>query len=91
MKIAKKNEYAASKSELNYKYKIKEDVEFKQMVNYLVSMEDSEKYFVTSESSVNVKMVGSLSLGVSYKVDYTNQTQKEKTDKKFLTSLIYDF
>ncbi|PWE19253.1 DUF481 domain-containing protein [Aliarcobacter skirrowii] len=87
----KKNEYAASKSELNYKYQIKEDVEFKQMVNYLVSMEDSEKYFVTSESSVNVKMVGNLSLGVSYKVDYTNQTQKEKTDKKFLTSLIYDF
>lgn len=70
----KKNEYAASKFELNYKYKIKEDVEFKQMVNYLVSMEDSEKYFVTSESSVNVKMVGNLSLGVSYKVDYTNQT-----------------
>ncbi|RXJ95781.1 hypothetical protein CRU94_03975 [Arcobacter sp. AHV-9/2010] len=90
-KNGKKDEYAASKSELNYKYQIKKDVEFKQMVNYLVSMEDSEKYFVTSESSVNVKMVGNLSLGVSYKVDYTNQTQKEKTDKKFLTSLIYDF
>ena len=29
--------------------------------------------------------------GVSYNLDYTNQTEKEKLDKKFLTSLIVDF
>ena len=36
-------------------------------------------------------MTKNLSLGVSYRIDYVNKTEKENTDKKFLTSLIMDF
>ncbi|MBL3519010.1 DUF481 domain-containing protein [Aliarcobacter lanthieri] len=87
----KKDEYVASKVELNYKYKIKENIEFKQMLSYLASMEDSKKYFVTSETGIAVKMMDNFSLGASYRLDYVNYTEKKKTDKKFLTSLIFDF
>lgn len=86
-----KDEYVAPRTELNYKYKIKENIEFKQMLSYLVSMEDSKKYFFTSETGVAVKMVENLSLGANYRLDYVNQTEKKKLDRKFLTSLIYDF
>ncbi|CAM3961874.1 DUF481 domain-containing protein [Arcobacter cloacae] len=86
-----KDEYIAPRSEINYRYKINENLEFKQMLNYLISLEDSEKYFISSESSLAVKMTKNLSLGVSYRLDHINKTEKEKTDRKFLTSLIMDF
>ena len=53
--------------------------------------EDNKKYFVVSDSAIEVKMTQNLSLGVSYNMDYTNKTEKEKLDTKFLTSLIVDF
>ena len=76
-----KDEYVASRAEVNYRYKINENLKFKQMFNYLVSLEDNNKYFMASDTS----------LGVSYRIDYVNQTTKEKADKKLLTSLIVDF
>jgi putative salt-induced outer membrane protein len=83
--------YLAGKTELNYKYRFSPTVDFKQMISYLESFEDGDKYFATSDSSIGVKMTQNLSLGVSYSIDYTNKTNKENTDKKFLTSLIVDF
>ena len=86
-----KDNYLAGRTELNYKYKFSENLDFKQMISYLASFEDTNKYFVVSDSAFEVNMTKNLSLGVSYNMDYTNQTQKEKLDKKFLTSLIVDF
>ncbi|MBY0540366.1 MAG: DUF481 domain-containing protein [Campylobacterales bacterium] len=86
-----KDDYLAGKTELNYKYRFSKSVEFKQMLSYLASFEDSEKYFAISDSAIGVKMTQNLSLGVSYNMDYTNKTEKEKLDTKFLTSLIVDF
>mgnify|MGYP003500134269 CR=1 FL=1 len=86
-----KDNYLAGRTELNYKYKFSENLDFKQMISYLASFEDANKYFVVSDSSLEVNMTKNLSLGVSYNMDYTNQTEKEKLDKKFLTSLIVDF
>ena len=83
--------YLAGRTELNYKYKFSQSVEFKQMLSYLASFEDGEKYFAVSDSEISVKMTQNLSLGVSYNMDYTNKTEKEKLDTKFLTSLIIDF
>ena len=90
-KIGTKDSYLAGRSEINYKYQFSESLEFKQMLSYLASFEDTKKYFVVSDSSIEVNMTKNLSLGVSYDIDYTNQTEKEKLDKKFLTSLIIDF
>ena len=86
-----KDNYLAGRTELNYKYTFSQSIEFKQMLSYLVSFEDGEKYFAVSDSAIGVKMTQNLSLGVSYNMDYTNKTEKEKLDTKFLTSLIIDF
>ena len=86
-----KDDYLAGRTELNYKYRFSKSVEFKQMLSYLASYEDSEKYFAVGDSAIGVKMTENLSLGVSYNMDYTNKTEKEKLDTKFLTSLIVDF
>ena len=86
-----KDNYLAGRSELNYKYQFSKNVQFKQMLSYLASFEDGEKYFAVSDSAIGVKMTQNLSLGVSYNMDYTNKTEKEKLDTKFLTSLIIDF
>jgi putative salt-induced outer membrane protein len=86
-----KDEYVATRAEVNYRYKINENLKFKQMFNYLVSLEDNNKYFMASDTSLGVKMTDNLSLGVSYRVDYVNQTSKEHADRKLLTSLIVDF
>jgi len=87
----RRDDYAAPSMELSYRYKIRENVEFKQVLKYLVSAEEVSRYFITSDSAIAVKMMENLSLGVSYRIDYVNQTEKEKTDKKFMTSLIFDF
>ena len=86
-----KDNYLAGRTELNYKYTFSQSIEFKQMLSYLASFEDGEKYFAVSDSAIGVKMTQNLSLGVSYNMDYTNKTEKEKLDTKFLTSLIVDF
>ena len=86
-----KDEYVASRAEINYRYKINDNLKFKQMFNYLVSLENNDKYFMASDTSLSVKMTDNLSLGVSYRIDYVNETTKEKSDKKLLTSLIVDF
>ncbi|NCB13780.1 MAG: DUF481 domain-containing protein, partial [Erysipelotrichia bacterium] len=77
-----KDEYVASRAEINYRYKINDNLKFKQMFNYLVSLEDNNKYFMASDTSLSVKMTDNLSLGVSYRIDYVNETTKEKSDKK---------
>lgn len=86
-----KDNYIAGKTELNYKYSFSQNLQFKQMLSYLGSFEDGDKYFIVSDSSLEVNMTKNLSLGISYGLDYTNQTEKENLDKKFLTSLIVDF
>ncbi|MDD2894519.1 MAG: DUF481 domain-containing protein [Aliarcobacter sp.] len=86
-----KDNYIAGKTELNYKYSFSQNLQFKQMLSYLGSFEDGDKYFIVSDSALEVNMTQNLSLGISYGLDYTNKTEKENLDKKFLTSLIVDF
>jgi putative salt-induced outer membrane protein len=83
--------YLAGKTELNYSYNIQSNIKFQQMLSYLFSLKEIGRYFVASESSFAVKMIENLSLAVTYRLDYTNETTQEKLDKKLLTSIIYDF
>lgn len=83
--------YLAGKTELNYSYNIQNNIKFQQMLNYLLSMKKAGRYFAASESSFVVKMIENLSMAVTYRLDYANETNQEKLDKKLLTSVIYDF
>jgi len=86
-----KEEYVAAKPEVNYRYNIQSNIQFNQMVNYLQSLKDSGTYFAASESSLSLKVMENLSMALTYRLDYTNETSEDKWDKKFLTSVIYDF
>ncbi len=87
----KRDRYLAPRVEMNYKYKIKENIDFRQMLSYLFSSNDTNIYFLKSETGLYVKMIENLSLGANYKLDYVNKTEKKRLDRKFMTSLVYDF
>lgn len=86
--------YVSPKAQMDYKWQITENFRFKQILEYLVSTEQSKKYFIDSESSLSVKVNKHISLGVSYTLSYQNlkpEDVEKHTDATFLTSLIIDF
>ncbi|MFC1570021.1 YdiY family protein [bacterium] len=86
-----KKSYATLKSQLIYKWKLSETVNFESQGNYLTSLEDSEKYFMNFETKLNVSMNSRLAIGISYQLNYQNRTpsaEVKKTDTTFMTSLI---
>lgn len=86
--------YISRKLAINYVWLIRENLRFKENADYLVSFEDSDRYFINSETALEVKVNGSVSLGMSYTIAYQNELPSpdiEHTDKVFLTSLIIDF
>ncbi|MGA1795664.1 MAG: YdiY family protein [bacterium] len=86
--------YVSPKAQMDYKWQISENLRFKQILEYLVSTEQSKKYFIDSESSLSVAVNRHISLGVSYTLSYQNLTPvdvEKHTDATFLTSLIIDF
>ena len=50
-------------------------------------------YFSFSKTAIETKISDIFSMGISYKVDYTNlpPSDKEYSDKTFMTSLIIDY
>jgi hypothetical protein len=61
---------------------------------YRSEFEDSTNYFAKSKTALESKINSSLSLGVSYTVDYTNNKAadvRSYTDRVFLAALIADF
>ncbi len=86
--------YSTSKAEAIFSWKMRDNLEFKQNLNYIVNNSRNEVYFINSESSIEVKITDLLSLGVNYKVYYQNTPPEpgiERTDTVFSTSLIFDF
>ncbi len=88
-----KEEYAAFKAGLNYEWKIQENLKFLEEASIRTDLSDLGNYFAYSKTSVQNKINSSLSMGVSYKVDYTHEpvAGKTSTDKTFLVSLIIDY
>jgi len=86
--------YATAKAEIYYEWDIRENLRFKENLNYLVNLSDTQTYFINSETSLEVKINQHLSLGVGYKVAYQNKPPEpgvKRTDTTFSTSLIVDF
>ncbi|WP_457643179.1 DUF481 domain-containing protein [Persephonella sp.] len=87
-------DYTTGLAELDYKWNIRENLVFKQLLNYQVNLEDTNVYYIKSDSSLQVKINANFALGVGYKVFYQSKPPTkniEKTDTTFLTSLILDF
>jgi putative salt-induced outer membrane protein len=90
----KSDDYSAGTTGINYEWKILENLKFKENADYLVSFDDTDKYFINSETALEVKINNYLSLGLSYVIAYQNYLPKagaEHVDTTFMTSLIIDF
>jgi len=88
------DKYVSSKTEFNYQWQIRENLKLKQNLDYSISFEDTEKYFINYETAIEVKITSVISLGLTYTINYQNKLPEagiKKTDKTFLTSLIIDF
>ncbi|NPA57934.1 MAG: DUF481 domain-containing protein [Aquificae bacterium] len=86
--------YTTGLAELDYTWKIMENLLFKQLLGYQVNLENTDIYFIKSDSSLQVKINANFALGIGYKVFYQNKPPTkdiDKTDTVFLTSLIVDF
>ncbi len=86
--------YISGKAAMYYIWNILENLRFKQNADCLISFEDMDTYFINSETALEVKVNGNVSLGVSYSIAYQNKPpfpEIERTDTIFLASLIIDF
>jgi putative salt-induced outer membrane protein len=86
--------YVSGKASILYEWEILKNLRFKENADYLVSFEDTDKYFINSETALEVKVNGSVSLGVSYAVAYQHRPPSpdiEDTDTVLLISVIVDF
>ena len=86
--------YISGKAAIEYEWQVLRNLRFKENADYLVAFEDTDKYFINSETALEVKVNGSVSLGVSYAVAYQHRPPSpdiEDTDRIFFTSLIVDF
>jgi putative salt-induced outer membrane protein len=86
-----KEDYAAGKAGLNYAWVIRENVKLTTGGTYLVSLDDTEKYFLNAEAALNVTLSSRLALGLSYTLNYQNLTPAsdiKKTDTLYITSLL---
>jgi len=87
------HDYAAVQAKLDYNWQISESYKFIQIASYRVEVDELDNYFINSKTAVEGKIASVFSLGVSYTVDYKNEapTDKVRTDKTFLLSLIIDY
>lgn len=85
--------YFSSKLGAMYKWQIQENLKFIQEATYRINLEETQYNFFYSKSAIETKINSTLSMGVSYKVDYVNTPPPPslKTDRTFLVSLIIDY
>lgn len=88
-----KVEYTSYAIKLNFSWVIVEGFKFVQEGSYRGDFEQDKRYFVYSKSALESKINDIFSMGVSYKVDYTNlqPAGNERADRTFMTSLIIDY
>jgi putative salt-induced outer membrane protein len=77
-----------------YSQHITESVSFKQTLDYTVSLEDGNRFFIDSETRFEVRLNDTFSLGLSYIINYQNDPPSatvDETDTTLFTSIIADF
>ena len=88
-----KDEYASFKAGAYYEWQILENLKFVEDASIRTDLSDVSNYFLYSKTSIQNKINGTFSMGVSYRVDYANEPVpgKSSTDKTFMASLIIDY
>ncbi len=87
----KEDSYTSAELEIFYKIYIRENLSFKSYLNYSISLNDKEKYFLTGDFSIEVSINSNISMGVGYQIYYQNKLPDpavKRLDTTFLTSLI---
>ncbi|MBD3810196.1 MAG: DUF481 domain-containing protein [Sulfuricurvum sp.] len=85
--------YFSSKLGVIYHWQIQENLKFIQEATYRINLEQTERYFFYGKTAIETKINSSLSMGISYKIDYVNTPPPPslRTDRTFLASLIIDY
>ncbi|MDY6855668.1 MAG: DUF481 domain-containing protein [Thermodesulfobacteriota bacterium] len=87
-------DYMESRLFAGYVYQFSDKDKFSQTVEYLYDFDESENYYVISETSIISAMNDSLSLKVSYFLKYDNMpvpTSLEKTDTILTVAMLVNF
>ncbi|GMR04739.1 MAG: hypothetical protein BMS9Abin23_0644 [Thermodesulfobacteriota bacterium] len=87
------DDYVNSTVSAKYRWKIRENLRFNETLDFSMSLKDRKRYFIDSVSSLDIKVGGPVSMGVSYTVNYQHSppsSEIKHTDTTFLTSLIID-
>ena len=87
------NDYWGYMFKGHFDWKIYDGFKFIQDASYRSDFDNADNYFVYSKTAVESKINSFFSLGISYKVNYTNQPPEgnERTDTTLMTSLIIDY
>jgi putative salt-induced outer membrane protein len=86
--------YATGKAGLTYDRKIREHVTLKALGDYMVSLEETDRYFLTGDISIQVGISSRVALGLGYQINYQNTPPDpaiRKTDTSFLSSLVINW
>ena len=86
--------YPTAKAALNFEQKLMTTTVFKWKGDYLVSLDDSKRYFMTMDASLQVAMNANLAVGIGYQIAYQNLPPGpgiKKTDTTFLSSLVMNW
>ncbi len=77
----------------DFRWTVVEGFALIEEASYRSDFDKADNYFVHAKTAVESKINGNFSLGVSYKVDYTNipPAGNERTDTTFTVALIVDY
>ena len=92
---SKEKKYGSDQIGIEYTWNAMENLMFKNNIDYLHSLENNDKYFINAETSVEVRISTSMSLGFGVTINYQNDLPDSRQDAKcseriFSTSIIFD-
>ena len=91
---AESSSYTQLESGLTYQRKLRDNLSLSQSLSYQASLKEREDYFIHFKAELCSGITQSLSLNVSYQVDYQNllpDGAKYHTDRTFLVGVSYKF